>query len=128
MGRAALALLILGACFSPTPQAGAPCGANGACPSPLRCTANNTCQPDDVMSDAPPLDDVVDARSCGADEAPCQAACGDDPCLRPAHVATEFGTFAGANLGMTAITATTTLDTSTGAISGVRGPNTSATS
>ena len=80
------------------------------------------------MIDAAPSDDVIDAMSCGADEAPCQTACGDDPCLRPAHVATDFGTFAGANLGMTEITATTTLDTSTGAISGVRGPNASATS
>lgn len=45
-------LLLAAGCFSPDPQAGAPCG-SGRCPSGLVCSAaSNTCERTDV--DAPP--------------------------------------------------------------------------
>ncbi|MDQ3336990.1 MAG: hypothetical protein M4D80_17655 [Myxococcota bacterium] len=52
MGRAWVAVLVLGACFTPAPKAGAPCSTVGTCPSPLICAADNTCQTTDVDIDA----------------------------------------------------------------------------
>ncbi len=67
--------LLAASCYAPSPPAGAPCGASGACPSPLVCSpATHTCErtavdaavasdirPDlQVLPDAPP-----DAASCG---------------------------------------------------------------
>ena len=69
MNRALVAaLLVGGACYSPQPPAGAPCGAMGACPSGLVCTAQNVCEPAGSGSgiDAPsPIDGPGDGpASC----------------------------------------------------------------
>lgn len=54
--RTLIAALCLTGCFSPSPQAGAPCSATGECPSGLRCSAiTNTCE-HAVAPDAPPND------------------------------------------------------------------------
>ena len=122
MGRCLGALLVVAACYAPSPQAGAPCSTRGTCPEPLVCAADNTCRP---PGDEPPLDAGPDATaSCGPDEAPCMADCSEQ-CLRPAHVATGFGTFASASLAAISLD-DATLDTTTGAITGVRAANTSA--
>lgn len=37
-------LLVLGACYAPSPKPGAPCSVNGECPSGLVCTTGGTCE------------------------------------------------------------------------------------
>jgi hypothetical protein len=68
------ALLLLAACYRPSPASGARCGANGACPDPLVCLpATMTCEPagtviavDGPGADAPRATDAQpDARNCG---------------------------------------------------------------
>lgn len=61
-----LAAVVLAACYSPSPPAGAPC-ANGVCPDPLVCSpATNTCEAsaataDGQVVDGPVIDAPVDA-------------------------------------------------------------------
>ncbi|MEO8554216.1 MAG: hypothetical protein ABI678_29775, partial [Kofleriaceae bacterium] len=53
--RGLLAVVLIG-CYAPHPPEGAPCAANGACPSPLVC-AGGRCErealPDDAFSCTP---------------------------------------------------------------------------
>jgi hypothetical protein len=73
-------LVVVASCYRPSPQAGARCGANGACPDPLVCAPSTmTCErsaagvdaPSDMMivtdapPDAQPVDGLADARDCG---------------------------------------------------------------
>jgi len=71
------AWIFVAACYSPSPQAGARCGANGACPDPLVCSpATMTCERSAAAIDAPRgadsaidsahLDAPPDARDCGS--------------------------------------------------------------
>lgn len=65
-----LALALVTGCYDPTPQAGAPCGADGACPRGLRCRADRcvdaSTPPDDALAidarlvDAAPPPDAFD--------------------------------------------------------------------
>ena len=49
--RWALVCVLVGACYRPNAPEGAPCGANGACPTPLHCDPlTNTC----ISGDGPP--------------------------------------------------------------------------
>jgi hypothetical protein len=63
------ALTVAVGCYSPTPQAGAPCGAGAACPSGLVCRmSTNTCELDNTV---PPIDGtmmMIDAS--GGSDAP----------------------------------------------------------
>lgn len=61
--RGLLALILVG-CYAPSPPAGAPCAANGACPEPLVCTAGR-CERALVSEDAPAGTDAkADASAC----------------------------------------------------------------
>lgn len=42
--RFCIAIAALAACYRPHPQAGAPCGVGGTCPSGLVCTPHDTCE------------------------------------------------------------------------------------
>ncbi len=44
LARLILVVLLVGACYAPDPQPGAPCSAAGACPRPLTCSAGGTCE------------------------------------------------------------------------------------
>jgi hypothetical protein len=72
-----IAVVVLAAsCYGPSPPAGAPCAANGQCPTPLVCSpATHTCErtaidaavaPNDIQVDLQVLPDAPpDARMCG---------------------------------------------------------------
>jgi hypothetical protein len=47
-------VMCLAGCYSPAPQAGAPCGTNGECPDGLACGPLNTCEKPGTFADAPP--------------------------------------------------------------------------
>jgi hypothetical protein len=50
--RAAIALLVLlGACFKPSPQEGFACGTDNWCPEPLHCAGDHTCRGADPTGD-----------------------------------------------------------------------------
>src|SRR5438445_3618302 len=51
--RWGLALWVLAGCYAPQPPAGAPCPADGTCPTGLVCSpATSTCEKQAVMADA----------------------------------------------------------------------------
>lgn len=59
-----LILVALSACYRPAPPAGAPCGPNASCPSPLVCAPNGVCEGTEL--DARASNDArVDARPDG---------------------------------------------------------------
>ena len=49
-------LALLSACFSPSPQAGAPCGLMGECPDGLKCSPLKTCEEPDFVCPDPVCD------------------------------------------------------------------------
>ena len=70
--RWVVAAWLLAACYAPHAAPGAPCGAGGACPSPLVCVAQtNTCeQPGGSHGgDAGPLGDAASMGDAGGDAA-----------------------------------------------------------
>lgn len=71
--RAVLLLCVLaGACYSPTPQPGAPCSASGQCPEGLVCVpATQRCEDPNNVSDA-----SVDACTTGTCEGDVLVGCG----------------------------------------------------
>lgn len=73
--RWGVALGVLAGCYAPQPPAGAPCPANGTCPTGLVCSpATNTCEKQAVMADARhpdgstiiDIDAAIDARPLDA--------------------------------------------------------------
>ncbi len=127
--RIAVTAAILAGCYRPSPPAGAECNALGQCPDPLQCIANVCVEPGTI--DAPPPDVAIDADltctcsnattlSCASGDTPCDLGCsttGVAHCkiLVPSNNVDPtlvIGT------GGTSITALTTFDTDTGAITG----------
>jgi hypothetical protein len=70
-----LVLAGLVGCYSPTVHPGAPCGRGGACPRPLTCSAQNTCEAAgsvvDASADSPAVqNDAPAADACASCVAP----------------------------------------------------------
>ena len=61
--------VVLGACYSPAPQPGAPCGERGACPSGLSCIDNLCVKQDGAPPDGSP-DVAIDTMSMRARRLP----------------------------------------------------------
>src|SRR4051812_42800082 len=72
MRRLALSCAFACACYTPHPQAGAPCSDLAPCPSTQTCFAGH-CYDDDAG--VPALDAAVDARADAVPDAPCTLMC-----------------------------------------------------
>jgi hypothetical protein len=125
MRAIALSAAVLGACFSPSPQAGAPCSASGACPDGLVCNAENRCEKSgDERDGALPIDSCA-AVVCEADElvgcgarTTCVNGCAPDPQAHCRQLSPSNGVTPALLEGVTAEVNTIDLDfdTNTGEI------------
>jgi hypothetical protein len=119
----ALLAAVLGACFSPSPQAGAPCSERGACPDGLVCSADNRCEKPGDERDA--AVDACPVVACEGDElvgcggrTTCVNGCAPDPEAHCRQLAPSNGLTPALLDGVTAEVTTIDLDfdTDTGAI------------
>jgi hypothetical protein len=83
-------VLLVTGCFAPRPLEGAPCGADGSCPSPQRCVAG-TCTTRDPVAGDPAVDGDLDEPIDAAIDVAVDAARDATPDAPPPPVCSTVG-------------------------------------